>query len=61
MTLPPLLINPVLQWAVEPAHVGSVQYVEAAFGAGTRLPDVGQVLTLPFMVAPSLVARVRFG
>jgi hypothetical protein len=52
MNKPRLLINPVVQWAVEPGHQGSIEYVETATPPAQAVPYVGDVLTLPFMVDP---------
>ena len=48
-----LLINPVVQWAIEPGHNGSIQYLEPLATGPQAVPHVGDVLSLPFMVDPA--------
>jgi len=45
-----LVINPLVKWGVHPAHQHQLRYVEGIAGPVRRLPEVGEVLTLEFIV-----------
>ncbi len=47
-----VLINPVVRWATEPGHPGTLDFVDGVADGTTTLPYVGDVLTLPFIVNP---------
>jgi len=47
-----ILVNPRLRWGVEPEHQRDVKYIEGIAGIAKRVPEVGEVLTLPFLVSP---------
>lgn len=55
MDKPKILINPVIRWAIEPGHQGSIRYMDDVWLADgpTRIPEVGDVLTKKFMVDPN--------
>lgn len=53
MTPPRLLIDPVMQWAVEPVHQGELRFLEGMADKWPPLPHPGDVLTLPFIVDPA--------
>lgn len=47
---PQLLINPVMRWAIDAGHAGTLAYIDGVAQTATRIPHVGDVLTLPFIV-----------
>jgi hypothetical protein len=42
----------MVKWAIEPGHVGAIEYIEGLPKTLFSLPHEGDVLTLPFMVDP---------
>lgn len=49
-TAPQLLINPALRWAIDAGHAGTLAYIDGVAQPAARIPLVGDVLTLPFIV-----------
>lgn len=47
-----ILRNPRMKWAIEPGHQGSLLHIDGIAGTQTRVPEIGEVLTLPFLVDP---------
>lgn len=45
-----LIRDPALRWAIEPAQAGALRYIDGVAGVATRVPEEGEVLTLPFIV-----------
>lgn len=52
METPKVLINPVMQWAVELKSIGTIRYVNGLPKVPMAIPHVGDVLTVDFMVDP---------
>jgi hypothetical protein len=51
MNEPEILINPMVAWAVHPAHLGTIEYVPGDMSP-QKLPSENEVITRPFLVDP---------
>lgn len=49
---PTLLENPQVMWAVHPADLSRIHFIEGMQDAWPKLPQVGDTLTVPFLVDP---------
>lgn len=53
-----ILINPVVRWAVHPADMGNILYIDGLWDPSHTLPHVGDIITRPFLVDPVTRDRI---
>lgn len=49
---PTLLIDPMVRWAVHPASVSAIAYIDGLFDPKDKLPQENDLITRPFLVDP---------
>jgi hypothetical protein len=58
MTTPQILINPRMKWACPPTEQTRLKFVDGQVSQWPKLPQEGDVLTLPFILCPHTLEPV---